>query len=299
MDLALRIVSILFPMFALTTLGFLYGRRHASDMSVANRLNMDVFVPALIFSGISSRSYDLAGYGAMALGMVLLVLGSGAVGWLLARVTGQQPLTLAPTLMFNNSVNLGIPLAVLTFGEGILPYAVILFVVSVGLHFSLGVWLLDHRSKVWNVWRHPAVMAAIAGFVVGEAEFKLWDPLATGIRMLADISIPLALFALGVRMTDAGIGHWRDGLLGAIARPLSGMALAWAIAPLLGLHGEQADLLLIYGALPPAVINYVFAERYHQEPDKVAAIVLVGNLAAIVTLPLVLLLVLPAARPVS
>ena len=68
---------------------------------------------------------------------------------------------------------------------------------------------------------------------------------------------------------------------------------------MLGLHGEQADLLLIYGALPPAVINYVFAERYHQEPDKVAAIVLVGNLAAIVTLPLVLLLVLPAASPVT
>jgi predicted permease len=292
MDLALRIVAILFPMFALTILGFAYGRRHASDMSVANRLNVDIFVPALIFSGISGRTYEMSSYGALALAMIILVLGSGAVGWLLARATGQQPLTLAPPLMFNNSVNLGIPLAVLTFGNDILPYAVILFVVSTGLHFSLGIWLLDHKTKFWNVWRIPAVMAAILGFIVGELEFKLWEPLAMGIRMLGDISIPLALFSLGVRMTDAAFEHWRDGLLGAVARPLGGMAIAWAVAPLLGLHGKQADLLLVYGALPPAVLNYVFAERYQQEPDKVAAIVLTGNIVAIVTLPLVLTLIL-------
>lgn len=292
MDIALRIVSILFPMFALTTLGFVYGRRHASDMSVANRLNMDIFVPALIFTGISGRSYDVASYGAMAAGMVILILGSGVFAWILAKLTGQKPLTLAPSMMFNNSVNLGIPLAVLTFGNDILPYAIVLFVISTGLHFSLGIWLLDHKTKFWNVWRVPAVAAALIGFLVGESHFSLWPPLATAIRMLGEISIPLALFALGVRMTDAGFEHWRDGILGAIARPAGGMAIAWVIAPLLGLHGQQADLLLIYGALPPAVINYVFAERYHQEPDKVAAIVLVGNLATIVTLPLVLTFVL-------
>ena len=292
MDIALRIVAILFPMFALTALGFLYGRRHASDMSVANRINMDVFIPALIFSGISGRSYDVASYGAMALGMVILVLGSGLIAWVIARLSGQQALTLAPPMMFNNSVNLGIPLAVLTFGNDILPYAIILFVISTGLNFSLGIWMLDHKTKFWNVWRTPAVLAALVGFAVGESHFILWSPLTTAIKMLADISIPLALFALGVRMTDAKLNHWRDGLIGALARPAAGMLIAWFAAPLLGLQGKQAGLLLVYGALPPAVINYVFAERYHQEPDKVAAIVLVGNLASIITLPLVLTLVL-------
>ncbi len=292
MDLALRIAGILFPMFALTGLGYLYGRRHASDMSVANRLNMDIFVPALIFSGLSTRSVDLSSDGPLALGMVLLVLGSGAAGWLLARLSGQKALTLAPPLMFNNSVNLGVPLAVLAFGPDVLPWAIILFVVSTGLHFSLGIWLLDHKTNVLNVWRNPAVLAALAGFTLSATHVALWPPLALGIKMLADISIPLALFALGVRMTDTGLSHWRAGLLGAIARPVAGMLIAWAITPLLGLGPKQSALLLVYGALPPAVINYVFAERYHQEPDKVAAIVLVGNLAAVVTLPFVLSIVL-------
>lgn len=288
MDLALRIVSILFPMFALVGLGYAYGRRHASDMSVANRLNMDVFIPALIFSGLSGRSYDLASYSGLALGMVLMVLGSGAAGWALARISGQRALTLAPPMMFNNSVNLGVPLAVLAFGNEVLPWAIILFVVSTGLHFSLGIWLLDHKTSVLNVWRNPAVLAAAAGFAVGEAQVQLWPPLAIAIKMVADISIPLALFALGVRMTDSGLVHWRHGLLGAVARPVAGMLIAWAVTPLLGLTPKQSALFLIYGALPPAVVNYVFAERYHQEPDKVAAIVLIGNLISVVTLSIAL-----------
>lgn len=292
MDLALRIVSILFPMFALVGLGYVYGRRHASDMSVANRLNMDVFIPALIFSGLAGRSYDLASYRGLALGMALMILGSGAAGWMLAKLFGQRPLTLAPPMMFNNSVNLGVPLAVLAFGPDVLPWAIVLFVVSTGLHFSLGIWLLDHRTSLLNVWRNPAVLAAIAGFAVGGAHVPLWPPLAIAIKMIADISIPLALFALGVRMTDSGLSHWRHGLLGAVARPLAGMAIAWAVTPLLGLTPRQASLFLLYGALPPAVVNYVFAERFHQEPDKVAAIVLIGNLLSVVTLPVALSIVL-------
>ena len=65
--MALRILSILFPVFALVALGYFYGRKHTSDMSVANRLNMHIFTPALIFSGMSSRSYDLGTYGLLAL----------------------------------------------------------------------------------------------------------------------------------------------------------------------------------------------------------------------------------------
>ena len=162
-----RIVSILFPVFALVALGYFYGRKHASDMSVANRLNMHVFTPALIFAGLSTKSYDLATYGMLAFGMLIMVLGSGVVAWVLARSTKTQLSTLALPLMFNNGVNLGVPLAILTFGSDILPLAILLFVVSALLHFSLGIWLLDHHARIGNLWRNPVVLAAIAGFAVG------------------------------------------------------------------------------------------------------------------------------------
>jgi hypothetical protein len=38
------------------------------------------------------------------------------------------------------------------------------------------------------------------------------------------------------------------------------------------------------------VLNFIFAERYHQEPEKVAAIVVIGNAAAVLFIPLALAL---------
>ena len=42
------------------------------------------------------------------------------------------------------------------------------------------------------------------------------------------------------------------------------------------------------GALPPAVLCFMLAEQYKQEPTRVASIVLIGNIAAIVWIPLAL-----------
>ncbi len=292
MELSLRITAILFPIFALVALGYFYGRKHASDMSVANRLNMHVFTPALIFAGMSSRSYDVATYGKLALGVVIMILGSGALAWALAKPTQTRPATLALPLMFNNGVNLGVPLAILTFGSDVLPLAIMMFVVAAALHFSLGIWLLDHRAKFGNLWRNPVVLSAAAGFAVGASQVQVWPPLQMSVKMLGDISIPLALFGLGVRLTDGAMKQWRIGIVAAIARPVVGMLIAWGAALALGLEQRQAQLLLLYGALPPAVMNYVFAEHYDCDPDKMASIVLIGNLAAIIFVPIALAMIL-------
>ena len=60
MDIAVRIVEILFPLFSIATLGYFVGRRMKPDLSQANKLNMDVFVPALAFAALANfwRAYE-------------------------------------------------------------------------------------------------------------------------------------------------------------------------------------------------------------------------------------------------
>ena len=288
----LRIVSIIFPLFAIVAAGWLYGRRHQPDMAFANQLNMDVFVPALVFAALAGKSFDLVTYQALAIGGIAVVLGSGALSWPLARLLKVDAKTFLPPMMFNNSGNMGLPLAVLAFGEAALPAAVVLFLVENLLHFSLGAWMLDHRTRLANLWRLPMMLAALAGLAASLAGIALWPPLLTAIRMLGDICIPLLLFTLGVRLADASFHAWGIGLAGAVARPVLGMLIAWGAGWALGLSAQHQALLLVFGALPPAVLNYVFAERYRQEPDKVASIVMVGNVAALVFIPLALAIVL-------
>ena len=72
-----------------------------------------------------------------------------------------------------------------------------------------------------------------------------------------------------------------------------GLAVAWPLTKLLSMSPEVQGVLLLYAALPPAVMNYILAERYNQEPALVAAIVVVANIASIIFVPFALYLALP------
>lgn len=142
------------------------------------------------------------------------------------------------------------------------------------------------------MWRVPSLLAMLAGLTVSLAGIQVWQPAVMALRMLGDICIPLMLFALGVRMTDISFRGWGAGVAAGLLRPAAGMLLSWGVARLLGIRGFEAGLLVVYGALPPAVMNYIFAERYDAEPERVASIVLIGNLLSIAVLPVALLFAL-------
>lgn len=291
-SLSLRLLAILFPIFGIVAAGYFYGRHHKPEMAVANRLNMDIFVPALVFAAMAGKSFDLAAYAPLALGAFLVLAACGLLAWPLARLLGVQPKTLVPPMMFNNSGNIGLPLAVLAWGEDALPAAVILFMVENTLHFSFGARLLDSSTRLLTLWRVPVVFAALAGLTVAVFKVSIWAPLVIAIKMLGDVSVPLLLFSLGVRMTHVSFREWKVATGSAILRPLAGMLISAGVIQLLGLQGREAAMLLVFGALPPAVLNFLFAERYQQEPERVASIVLIGNLAALLFLPLALAFVL-------
>jgi predicted permease len=287
-----RIVGIVFPIYAVVAAGYGYGRWRKPDMAIANQINMDIFVPALVFAALASKSFDIAQNLPLLMGAAGIVLGTGLLAWPVARLLGVAGNTFVPPMMFKNAGNMGLPLMVLAFGESALPAAVVLFITENFMHYTLGTWLLDHRARLLNLWRLPVVVATLAGLAVSMLHFQLWQPLWLGIRMLGDVSIPLLLFALGVRLTDSRRADWRIGAVGAITSPVAGVLVALLANFALGLSGRDAAMLILFGALPPAVLNYIFAEHYRQEPDRVASIVLIGNMASLAVIPLTLAWVL-------
>lgn len=188
---------------------------------------MDVFVPALVFGAMVSKDFRIAEYLPLAGATAFMMVGAGVVGWVAAKALGMQPKTLVPPMMFNNCGNLGLPLAVLAFGDAALAPAVVIFLVSNLMHFSFGAWLLDHHTRLMTVWRSPVILATLAGLAVGLAGIEVWPPLLMSVKMVGDISIPLMLFALGVRLADSKITAVGFGLFGATLRPVIGLALSW------------------------------------------------------------------------
>ncbi|WP_166267011.1 AEC family transporter [Marinobacter caseinilyticus] len=283
-----QILSTMLPVFLITACGSLYGRFRSPDIKGINTLNMELFVPMLVFAVLADRQAPLQDYAELALAGTVIVLGSGLLLWPLARLLKLDLRTFLPPMMFNNSGNMGIPLLVLAFGEEALPAAVVLFVVEMLLHFSVGLKMLNPQTPVWRLLKIPVVIATIAGLSVNVSGLSLPVWLMEALSMLGDICIPLMLFTLGVRMLDVDFSDWKTGLLGAVACPASGLLLAWPLMYLLDFQGLQLAALWVFAALPPAVLNYMVAEQYQQEPHKVASLVLIGNLGSLVVMPVVL-----------
>ncbi len=286
----LRIVGIVFPIFILVMIGFAYGRKRRPDMLVANTINISVFLPALFFSALAGKTFNLADNTGIAIGCAVVVLGSGALTWLVARLLGMDPKTLVPPSMFNNVGNMGLPLMLLTFGDQALGAAVVLMLVVTVLQFTVGIWLLSGRFHVAMLWREPLLVAATAGIVVSLTGMTVWPPLMVAVKLLGDISIGLMIFSLGVRLSTAQLGAWRIGVVGACVTPITGMLVAWVFGWMANLSSVEQNMLFVFGALPPAVSSFIFAERYGQEPEKVASIVMIGNASALLFIPLALAL---------
>jgi predicted permease len=288
----MRIASILSPIVLIVIAGFWYGRKHNPEMSVANRLNMDIFVPALILGAMAGKGFEPTRYIGLATAAALLLLTCGAFAWLAFRGKALDWRVYVPPMMFNNSANIGIPLAVLAWGDQALPAAIVLYTVSNVLHFSIGLRMLDEHARFLTLWRNPTLMAAAAGLTISLLDLSIWTPLVQALQMLGNVAVPLLLFALGVRLKHVEFNDLTLPLLGALLRPALGMALAWLLAQWLSLGAQDSAMLIVFGALPPAVMNFLFAERYGRDPHRVATIVLIGNLASIIVLPIALAWVL-------
>ena len=288
----LTLANIVLPVFLIIAVGALYAKRFKPDISWINKLNMDVFIPALIFSVLSSSDFQLVNYWHLVIGTSVVVVGSGLILWPLVKPLNVSAKTFLPPMMFNNTGNMGIPLLLLAFGEAALPAAITVFITVTLLHFTLGLYILNSNTKFSSLFKIPILVASVVGLLASHFNLQLPSALATPVEMLGQISIPLMLFALGVRLLDVNFKDMKLGVVGAIACPVSGMLLAYLIAPFLTLPDQQWGILLVVAALPPAVLNFMLAEQYQQEPQRVASIVLAGNFASLVFIPLALWLAL-------
>lgn len=292
MELLWRIAQVIVPVFFVVAVGYFYGRRAHPDLTGFNRVVLDLLSPLLVYTALAGREFRLQDHGTLLLGGALLILGSGAAAWLLARSTRTPARTLVPVVMFNNCGNMGLPLALLAFGPQHFGAAVALFSISNLIHFSLGARITSAHASTRELLLSPLMVATLLGFASAAIGWRPPDLLFTGMKMMGDAMLPLMLFALGVRLTQLRRGDVPRGLLGAFARPLIGLALAVPLAWALGLQGAAQAQLILFGALPPAVMQFLLAERYRQEPERVAAMILLGNALAVLFVPLGLALAL-------
>lgn len=287
-----QVFSIVAPLFIIAAVGYFYGSRVRPEMRITNQLIMDVFMPALIFHVMIQDDFYPLQYINLMLAGILLMLFSGVVAFFISRVLGFSWRAFIPSAMFSNWANLGLPLYVFALGDQALGAGVMLVVAGNLLCFTVGTYIYSGRLSGFEVLRTPIIVAVMLGGVMNASGLSLPKAIDLPIEMLGQVAIPLMLFSLGVRLTRVTWHDSKAGIVMAVFCPIVGVSLAVLLCQFVNLSPLHQSILVLFGALPPAVINFMLAEQYNRDPEAVASMVLIGNIASIVSLPLALWFVL-------
>ena len=163
-----RIAGIITPVVLIILVGYLYGRKAHPDMAGINKATLDVIAPLLVVSAFVSKDFVLIDQWSLLLCGVAIVVGSGILAWPIAKISGMDPKTFVPPMMYNNCGNMGLPLAVLAFGSAGLSEAVALFMACSLAYFTAGIALMEsgkghHSAAGTRMFMNPMMLAMAAG----------------------------------------------------------------------------------------------------------------------------------------
>lgn len=283
-----KILEIIFPVLIIALLGYFYAKKEKVSMEIPNKINLDVFIPILIFYAISEKLPSITTLTSFSFGAVIVVLGSGLILYPFTKFLKVNPRTFLPSMMFNNSINLGLPLALFAFGEEAMALFIALSIVQIIGQFTIAIVMYGGEVKLINLFKNPVIIATIFGLFFNYFNFHLPQITQEPLLMLSQVSIPLILFSLGVRLASIKFSHIKIGIIGAILCPLSGILMAFFAIWIFDYTSLQKSLLILFGAMPPAVVNSLMAEKYGYDSASVASIVAIGNIFSLIIIPIVL-----------
>ncbi len=286
MNLVLTVAEVVAPVFLLAAIGYVWVRAGFDyRMEFVTRLSMTLGVPCLIFVSLMRTEIEpsalttlslaaLAGYGVIAAASLALVAA--------ARLDLRT--FLAP-IIFGNTGNLGLPIALFAFGEDGLGYAVVVFAVMAVLSFTIGLWLVAGGGNLLKVLYEPMVAATVLGALFLWQGWRTPTFLTNTLVLVGQLAIPLMLITLGVavaRLTPGGAGRsvWLS-----LAKAGICVAAGWVVGRWFDLPDVAFAVLLLQLATPVAVTSYLMAEKYGADADAVAGLVVVSTLLSVALLP--------------
>jgi predicted permease len=223
----------------------------------------------------------VAAYGAVTLAMVVL-----------ARLAGLDMRAYVAPLIFGNTGNLGLPLALFAFGETGLGYAVVVFAIMAIWSFTFGIWLVAGRGAFGKVLREPLLWGTLLG---GLFLWQGWETprvLTRTLELIGQMAIPLMLITLGVAVARLTPGRISQAVVLSVAKLVVCVALAWAVGLWFELDKIAFGVLVLQIGTPVAVTSYLLAEKYGADAQAVAGLVVVSTVLSVFALPAMLAVLL-------
>ena len=314
------ILALTIPFFGIILLGSLTrltGWFSAEDGRMISRYVFFVVLPPFMFVAITARPLNDIFNPEFTLRYELVTLTlfglAFIVGRYLLKLSRKEASLFSLNASYPNYGYIGVPLALLAFGEdAAVPMAVILVVNNAVLVLLVALFITDETSggtgstfvkTMASLVKNPLLMSVVVAMGFSASGLTMPEMPALFLDLLAGAAAPTALFALGIALVGQPVrAAW--GELGALAlfklfmHPLM-MALVFLGWPAIGPYPFDPlwiKIALIFSCLPVAANVFNLAEFYGVYSGRTATSIMLSTLIASVSVPAMMYMIFLVIR---
>jgi len=281
-----ELFAVIAPVFISAGVGFIWAKqKRPYDVDLVTALMTNIGTPCLVFYSLVDAKLDPNAFASMAMLAIMAIAAMAVIAALILKIIGYDYRVFLPSMMFTNCGNMGLPLCLLAFGEKGLAIAIVFFTVSVVAQFTIGMMIAAGSMSFSELVRIPIIYAVLAAVVLLLLDIELPAFIANTTHILGGMTIPMMLITLGVSLARLQVSALPRSTMMSLLRLVLGFGVGAGLAQLMGLEGLERGVLIVESAMPVAVFNYLFAQRYSRAPEEVAGMVVISTAISFATLP--------------
>ena len=290
---------IALPLFALVGLGYLFASLRLVTPEIGKALSKFAFtvaIPTLLFRLMS----NITQLPAPKLGVPFAFFGR-ILAKKLCHLTTDEQTVFGMATVFSNNVQLGVPISIALLSPASMPALAVIFALNAFLMWTFATVQIEFsRSRspslsrtiyqgTMRSLRNPIVIGIILGLLRSLTGLEMPVPLKKTVDLMANAASPVALFAVGVGLTQYKLrSHFETTGLITVLKLGVQPVVVFLLGHLMGLTGPELQAVCLLGCLPVGVNVYIMAQEFNVLQGPTANSLLLTTILSAVTLPAVL-----------
>jgi predicted permease len=271
--------------------GYLIGKFSRINLNGVIDLLFWIGIPALALTSMLGYKIVLADAGKIWASSLIIILGCGAIAWLVFRALKYKHSGVYVPIMMMNTINIPFPIISLLYGPPGLAAAVLFYIPNTISMYSIGVMIMTRKhwkDGLKEMARVPALYAAVIGVGLNLLNVQFPDVVLRPLTLIGQMVVPLALLILGAKLATVQFTSIRTTVVASVIRLGGGLALGLLAVQLFHLTGIVRTVVLFDSIMPAAVNTSLLAMKYDNEPELVSSVVFLTTLASLIMIPFLL-----------
>ena len=287
MELVIKLIDVLFPVFLTIGIGYWYGKKDPKfDTKFITTFAGNFGLPAIIYYSLTATNISFELFIRFSYYITLYVIIFSIIGLLILKILKKDIYRLLPPLILPNTGNMGMPICLFAYGKMGLAIATAATAMILVFHFSIGILLASKKFSLKPLLKCIPVYALLISLIFVYYEIPSPKFLENATFLIGYSTIFLVLMSLGVALSKLKVFSFKETLIYSSTRVLIGPVVGYAFVKFFNLSGVEAGVMFIQASMPSAVLTYLVGKIYSPKKisDSIASTVALSTFLSFFTL---------------